>query len=177
MSIGAVEPDPAGSQHAGVCMHLYRGSNGVQLKKTDVTVVTDPVVDTDPLLKVVEDVWVEEFWDGTGPKFPETRRSLMFAKNTYIRTSAWDAAFPAAEILSITPATAVVAGGGTFTVRGKRFTKGMTINVGGTNATGVTVVGTEEATATFPAHAAGAVAVVVTTDAGAVTKNAAVTYA
>ena len=55
-----------------------------------------------------------------------------------------------------------------MTITGTGFLAGATVSLGGTAATGVTVVSSTSITATTPAHAAGAVNVVVTnTDARA----------
>jgi len=69
---------------------------------------------------------------------------------------------PAPTVSSITPNTGTTAGGTAVTITGTGFLTGATAKVGGTAATGVTLVNSTTITATTPAHAAGAVGVVVT---------------
>jgi hypothetical protein len=63
---------------------------------------------------------------------------------------------------AVSPNTGSTVGGTTVTVSGSGFVPGATVTFGGTAATGVTVTSANSITATTPAHAAGAVAVVVT---------------
>src|SRR4029077_3909786 len=58
------------------------------------------------------------------------------------------------------------AGGTPVTITGTGFLAGATVSLGGTAATGVTVVNSTSITATSPAHAGGAVNVVVTNSDG-----------
>ena len=68
-------------------------------------------------------------------------------------------------------------GGTAVTITGTGFLAGATVKLGGTAATGVTVVSSTSITATTPAHAAGAVSVVVTnTDAQSGTLTNGYTY-
>ena len=69
---------------------------------------------------------------------------------------------PAPTVTSITPNSGSSAGGNSVTITGTGFTAGATVSLGGTAATGVSVVSGTSITATAPAHAAGAVNVVVT---------------
>jgi hypothetical protein len=68
---------------------------------------------------------------------------------------------PAPTVTSITPNTGPTNGGTAVTITGTGFLAGATVNLGGTAATGVTVVNSTSITATTPAHTAGAVSVVV----------------
>ena len=75
---------------------------------------------------------------------------------------------PAPTVSAITPNSGTANGGTAVTITGTGFLAGATVKLGGTAATGVTVVSSTSITATTPAHAAGAVNVVVTnTDAQA----------
>ncbi len=86
-------------------------------------------------------------------------------------------AAPAPTISSITPNSGTVNGGTSVTVTGANFVTGATVKLGTTSATGVTVVNSTTITATTPAHAAGAVNVVVTnTDAQSGTLTNGYTY-
>lgn len=75
------------------------------------------------------------------------------------------------------PATGPAAGGTVITITGTGFTAGATVTVGGTPATGVTVVSATSITATVPAHALGVVDVAVTSGGTTVTATGGFTYA
>ena len=63
----------------------------------------------------------------------------------------------------MSPTSGTTAGGTGITVTGTGFLAGATVTMGGTAASNVTVVNSTTITATTPAHAAGAVNVVVRT--------------
>jgi hypothetical protein len=89
----------------------------------------------------------------------------------------YTASNPAPTVTSISPTNGATAGGTSVTITGTGFLTGATVSFGGTAATNVNVVGSTSITATTPAHAAGAVNVVVTnTDAQAGTLNNGYTY-
>jgi hypothetical protein len=69
---------------------------------------------------------------------------------------------PAPTVASISPGSGAISGGTAVTITGTGFLSGATVSVGGSAATGVVVVSATSITATTPAHAAGAVSVVVT---------------
>ena len=69
---------------------------------------------------------------------------------------------PAPAVTAIAPNNGTPAGGTSVTVTGTSFLPGATLSLGGTPATGLTVASGTSITATTPAHAAGAVNVVVT---------------
>lgn len=84
---------------------------------------------------------------------------------------------PAPTVTSITPNSGNINGGTAVTVTGTGFLAGATLSLGGTAATGVTLVSSTSITAVAPAHAAGAVNVIVTnTDAQSGTLNSGYTY-
>jgi hypothetical protein len=68
---------------------------------------------------------------------------------------------PAPTLTGISPASGTAAGGTAVTITGTGFLAGATVSLGGTQATGVTVMSSTTITALTPAHAAGAVNVVV----------------
>lgn len=79
--------------------------------------------------------------------------------------------------ISIAPNTGPAAGGTPFSIRGTGFLTGATVTIGGNPATGVVVENTNLIIGVTPAHAAGAVDVVVTNPGGATsTLVAAFTY-
>ena len=69
---------------------------------------------------------------------------------------------PAPTVTSISPNSGTINGGTAVSITGTGFLAGATVSLGGTAATGVTVVNSTSITATTPAHAAGTVSVVVT---------------
>jgi len=69
---------------------------------------------------------------------------------------------PAPTVSTISPTSGTTAGGTPVTITGTGFLAGATVSLGGTAATGISVVNSTSITATTPAHAAGAVNVVVT---------------
>src|SRR6202142_3523065 len=84
---------------------------------------------------------------------------------------------PAPTVTSIAPNSGTINGGTTVTIAGTGFLAGATVSLGGTAATGVTLVSSTSITAITPVHAAGAVNVMVTnTDAQSVTLTSGYTY-
>src|ERR1700730_8668122 len=69
---------------------------------------------------------------------------------------------PAPAVTSISPNSGTINGGTAVSITGTGFLAGATVSLGGTAATGVTVVNSTSITATTPAHAAGTVNVAVT---------------
>ncbi len=83
---------------------------------------------------------------------------------------------PALAITSIAPTVGPAAGGTVVTVTGDGFAAGATVSFGGAAGTSVTVASATSATVTTPAHAAGAVDVVVALSGKSVTLAGAFTY-
>ena len=81
---------------------------------------------------------------------------------TYARWPIVKDAIPAPSVSGVSPGTGPIVGGTSVTITGIDFQTGATVTFGGVAATGVTVGGATSITATTPAHAAGAVDVVVT---------------
>ncbi|WP_205746406.1 IPT/TIG domain-containing protein [Dyella amyloliquefaciens] len=77
---------------------------------------------------------------------------------------------------SVSPGLGPTAGGNSVTLTGTNFVTGATVTVGSTPATGVTVNSSNSISAVVPAHAAGAVDVVVTTSGGSAKIVNAYTY-
>ena len=69
---------------------------------------------------------------------------------------------PAPAVGAVSPALGTATGGTALTITGTNFLSGATVSLGGNLATNVTVVNSSKITATAPAHAVGAVNVVVT---------------
>ncbi len=83
---------------------------------------------------------------------------------------------PAPTITSVTPTSGTTAGGTKLTITGTDLTGTSKVTIGGVDATGLTVVSATQVTLTAPAHAAGAVDIVLITPGGTVTKTGAFTY-
>ena len=84
---------------------------------------------------------------------------------------------PAPTVSSVSPTSGPTAGGTSITITGTGFLANATVSVGGTAASSVAVVNSTTITALTPAHAAGAVDVVVTnTDTQTGTKTGGFTY-
>src|SRR4029077_6210273 len=73
-----------------------------------------------------------------------------------------DGSASAPTISSVSPNSGPATGGTTVTIGGTNFVSGATVSFGGTAATNVVFVSATQITTTVPAHAAGAVNVVVT---------------
>jgi hypothetical protein len=69
---------------------------------------------------------------------------------------------PAPTVTGVAPSSGPIAGGTAVTITGANFVTGATVSLGGSAATGVSVVNSTTITATTPAHVAGAVSVTVT---------------
>jgi phosphatidylserine/phosphatidylglycerophosphate/cardiolipin synthase-like enzyme len=87
---------------------------------------------------------------------PDSQSGTLTAGYTYTAPT------PAPTITSVSPNTGTTGGGTSVTITGTGFASGATVSFGGSPATSVNVVGSASITATTPAHAAGAVNVVVT---------------
>ncbi len=79
-------------------------------------------------------------------------------------------------VTAISPSSGSTAGGTSVTITGTDFTGATGVTLGGTAATSVSVVNATTITCTTPAHAAGAVSVLVTTPGGSNTANTLYTY-
>jgi phosphatidylserine/phosphatidylglycerophosphate/cardiolipin synthase-like enzyme len=87
---------------------------------------------------------------------PDTQSGSLTNGFTYTTPSA-----PAPTVSAVTPNSGTTAGGTAVTITGTNFVSGATVSFGGAAAAGVNVTNPTTITATTPAHAAGAVNVVV----------------
>lgn len=160
-------------------MTIRRASDGSVLSKTALLALTTDVEDPDPEVTVDEDIW-QDYTIGEGtdpdPAFEGGRRRLFYAGQV-VKTSTIDALFEVSDITSVTPATGAAAGSTAVTIKGTNFAGATAVSFGGTPATSVVVVDDTTITCVTPAHAAGAVNVVVTDDSGTVTETSGYTYA
>ena len=69
---------------------------------------------------------------------------------------------PAPTVSKVSPSSGSTAGGSAISITGTGFLAGATVKLGGSSATGVTVVSSTSITATTPAHSAGSASIVVT---------------
>jgi hypothetical protein len=100
---------------------------------------------------------------------PDTQTGTLNNGFTYVA--------PPPSVTGVTPGSGTTSGGTAITISGSNFVAGATVTLGGTPATGVSVVNAFTINATTPAHAAGAVDVVVTNpDGRSGTKSSGFTY-
>ncbi|MFF4777547.1 IPT/TIG domain-containing protein [Microtetraspora fusca] len=149
--------------------------DGSVVPKVPGSTVLQPVTETDPWVRVLIPVYDLTPYDNV--LYPTQMRQLRFRPGQLIRQSWWDREFAAPAAESVSPATGPAAGGTVVTIKGSGFTLDAKVTVGGNAATAVTVVDQATIKATVPAHAAGAVDVVVTTSGGTSTLTGAFTYA
>lgn len=84
--------------------------------------------------------------------------------------------FDAPTLASVAPNFGLIAGGKSITLTGTNFITGTTVTFGGTSATGIVVSSATQITCSTPAHASGAVDVVVNNAGGAATLMNGFTY-
>jgi Glycosyl hydrolases family 16/IPT/TIG domain len=108
---------------------------------------------------------------------PLKQSTVWVMQMATFRASGQGSSKPAPTLSGISPTSGTTAGGTPVTITGTGFLAGATVAFGTTAASGVTVVSATSITATTPAHAAGAVNVVVTnTDAQSGTLTNGYTY-
>lgn len=145
------------------------------LTKAELTALTTPVVVPDKL-KLTEAVYETYTYPG-GNSF-ETGKRLLYRAGAVVSQKEVDDIYAAsvATVSTITPATGLAAGNTDVTIVGTGFGGNKGVTFGGTPATAVKVVSDTKITCKTPAHAAGAVTVVVQDASGDVTKPTFYTY-
>jgi hypothetical protein len=135
------------------------------------TQVTQPTV-----YKFTEDIF--ETFGYPGAKEPEGGRRLLFNEGREITEPEIDAMYAAsaATFGSIAPNHGPAAGNTAVTITGTGLLGVEGVTIGGSAATDVDVVSDTKVTCKTPAHAAGAVSVVLKDASGDVTANNAYTY-
>ncbi|GAA2842925.1 IPT/TIG domain-containing protein [Kitasatospora aburaviensis] len=112
-----------------------------------------------------------------GDKKPEgSIRTIAFRAGALIKESEIAKLFPAPTITAVLPGTGPAAGGTVVTITGTNLDGTTAVTFGGTAGTVLTVLSDTAVKVTTPAKAAGAVDVVLTDDAGSVTKVGGFTY-
>ena len=142
--------------------------------KTKAAIISAATVQSqETVYKIGEDVYQRVTLDGGD--FEESIRLALVAGQK-VTASQLDALFLPATIDTVTPNAGLAAGGLAVTIKGTNFAGVTGVTFGGTAATSVVVVSETTITCVTPAHAAGAVSLVVADDSGAVTKTTAFTY-
>jgi IPT/TIG domain len=155
-------------------MGLYNAA-GNRIAKAD--------VDTDEVAVPAGDVEVtvnENYYESfrlPGETSEEgTGRRLKFREGSRHKQSDIDAAFAAGSISTVSPSSGAAAGGTAVTISGTSLDGATGATFGGDPGTAFSVEGNDTVKVTTPAHAAGAVNVVVNTPSGPVTKTGGFTY-
>lgn len=154
---------------------------GTKLTKTQLLALTTEV-EQDPIVEFTEKVYetyqlpgAKNFEDGSN-----VGRRVLFSEGQQVQQSVIDAMYAAsaATIDTVSPAAGLAAGGLAVTITGTGFAGVRGATFGGTAAPSGSfkVVSDTKITCVTPAHAAGAVAVVVQDASGDVTKANGFTY-
>lgn len=156
-------------------MGLYNAA-GTRLTKTAAAALC--AAETDPVLVVGTTMYGKRpYLCEDGDATEGTEDYIQFTAGQRIRQSDLDEVYPAATVTAVTPATGGTAGGTAVTITGTHLDGVTAITFGGSSATSVTVVDPSTVTCVTPAHAGGAVAVVLTDDSGTTTEASGFTYA
>ena len=152
-----------------------RDAAGNVLNKTELTGKTTqaPAVAQDRIFS--ENIYETYSLSGEGDRFQSGKR-LKYRAGQRVTQAEFDALYKAATVATITPATGLAAGGTNVTIKGTNLAGVEGVTFGGVAATNVKVVDDSTVTCTTPAHAAGAVTVVVQDDNADVTKPTFYTY-
>lgn len=162
-------------------MTLHR-RNGTPVTLATLTDVTDPVTDPDPLLLLTEDlVSKRPFGAGTEGQTPAEQDRIAaegggddfeqqaFNAGETVRQSRLLAFLSKITGATLSPVSGLAGGGTVVTFKGEGLDGVSGVTFGGTPGIALVKVSSREFRVTTPAHAAGAVAVVIADDGGAVT--------
>jgi IPT/TIG domain len=151
-------------------------ADGATLSETALNALTaNPPTTAPPLRVITEDVYQRYSYDHTG-RFESGSRLLFHAGQT-VSQAAIDALFADATVDTVSPATGPAAGGTDITITGTNLGGVLGVTVGGVAATMVKSVSETTITCRTPAHATGAVSVVVADDSGTAAKANGFTFA
>lgn len=151
----------------------FTDADGNVLNKTEMLALTTAGDSVTPRV-FTGDVYQRFTFDGA--KTFEGGQKLAFHAGQVVPSTDIDALFVPATVDSIVPASGAAAGGTNLVINGKNLSGAEGVTIGGNAATNFKVVSNTRITCTAPAHAAGAVTVVVKDDAGDVTKPTFYTY-
>ncbi|MFG2865463.1 IPT/TIG domain-containing protein [Streptomyces sioyaensis] len=130
----------------------------------------------DPPVRVTEDVYVSEPY-GRGDGQPEgSKRFMLYPAGTIVLRSAVDRLFTATTVASISPTKGPAVGGTAVTIKGAHLDGVSAITFGGAAGTDLHIRSATELTVKTPSGGAGAVAVELADDSGAVSKVNGFTY-
>jgi hypothetical protein len=141
----------------------------LQAKTTDVP-ATDCIVNED----IYESFNYAPYKDNF--KTFDGERRIKYKAGQQVRKADIVALYPAASILSISPATGAAAGGTPVTIKGVNFDGASGAALGGVALTSFTVVNNTTITGVSGAHSAATVATTVTDDSGTLTLAASYVY-
>lgn len=153
-----------------------RDADGNRLTKTQALALMSDVAAPPAKKKVNAKIYEDFRTSGASGSHFESQRQLKWTPGQEILATDVDKAFPAATATSITPATGPAAGDTPVTIKGTNLSGTEQVTFGGTQATKVKLVDNETLTCVTPAHAAGAVTVVVKDDNADVSKSNFYTY-
>lgn len=127
---------------------------------------------------VNEDIYESFNYDPYRTNFAtfDGERRLKYKAGQVINKSQIDDLYPTATFASISPASGLAAGGTPVTIKGTHFDGVTGVTVGGGALASFQLVNDTTIKGNTPAHATGAVNVVITDDAGNVTATNAYTY-
>lgn len=146
---------------------------GTRLNQAGVT-TADPV---DPERVLTIDLYRTAPW-GAGDQVPQgALRTVLARSGDVVRQSVIDSWFPDPTVATIAPATGAAAGGTVVTITGANLDGVTAVTFDGAAGTALSVLSATQVQVTTPAHAAGAVNVVLTDDGGSATVTNGYTYA
>lgn len=150
---------------------LYNAA-GTEVEQTDFLGAGTTEVTMPSTYTVEADVFEDHPIPGSTRKF----RTLKFYEGQTITQADVDAAYAEATVTAISPDHGAAGGGTVVTMTGTNLSNARGATFGGSAATAFSVLSDTQVRCTTPAHAAGAVTVVVDIAAGDVTKTTFYTY-
>lgn len=152
------------------------------IQKSDGTVVTQTTFDSNITTNALGNNYTTdqeylETFSLPGAKSTHKGLRIKFSKGEVISQATLDALYLEPTVPgALSPATGTAAGGTVVTITGTNLSETTGVTFAGTAGTSLNVVSDTQVKVTTPAHAAGAVDVVLTTPAGTVTKTGGYTY-
>lgn len=154
----------------------FRDEDGNVLSKTEFLALTTAEPTPEAQFRLTDPIFETYSLSGENDKHFESGRRQRYKAGTVLTQSQIDGLFPTGTAVSISPASGVAAGGTDVTITGDELSGVEAITFGGVAATLVKVKSKTKVTCRTPAHATGAVAVVIGDDSGNITKAAFYTY-
>jgi hypothetical protein len=151
----------------------YKDSSGNILNKTEMLALATAGT-TQTVYTFNSDVHQTFTYDGSSHF--EGGSKLFFAAGQQVPSGVIDALYVTGTATAISPTTGLAAGGTPFAITGTKLTGTEGVTFGGVAATAVVVKSDTRVEGITPAHATGAVTVVIKDDAGDITKPTFFTY-